>query len=372
MSLLPVDTDALEDICRSVAMSNYGFLYVTDKRGEIQNRYESADTGTLNAGSLSTSDLKKTLRDLTEDEFSDLEQIRDGVYYVDTFSVGSSDAVTNELTSVFSQRIVITSETLRSRFDLAIDDVDYFASELASRDLVRRITAGERDYYTIGPRLKENAGNVGLDSQLERKAARGKISHSDLEKVIDVAATTDVIRYLEQEGFIVDLDGEYLVDSALDEFARYVASETEDEIEAHFEDSQYLVPTAEFPGVVRSEIEARFDVLSQAHGMQEEIIEATQDALADRLDLEVGREMVVMRDDFDAYVDGEARRVLGDVKSERDVLPASPSEFEEAASEHVEEMQVSNDPAVNRYVREAVEDRYAEVVSEQEFGGVDA
>jgi hypothetical protein len=369
MSLLPVDSDALTDICRDVAMSNYGFLYVSEDKDDVQTAYESADTGTLNASSVSTSDLKGALRDIANDEYADLDRIRDGVYYVDTFSVGSSNAVTNELTSVFSQRIVVTSETLRSRFDLAMDDVEFFVGELQERDLVRRITAGERDYYTIGPRLKEQAGNVGLDSQLERKAADGKISHSDLENVIDVAATTDVIRYLEKEGFIIDLDGEYLVESAIDEFANHVAAEIEDVIQATFEDSQYVVPASEFPGIVRSEIEDRFDVLSHAHRVQDEIVSATRDALAERLDLEDGREMVVMREEFDAYADGEARRILGDVKAESDTLPASPTEFEAAAEEHFDAIQVSNTASVNRYVQEAVAGRYSEVVETEEFGG---
>ena len=73
MSLLPVDTDALKDICRDVAMSNYGFLYVTDKKGELQSAYESADTGTLNASDLSSSDLRDALREASSDEFADLE-----------------------------------------------------------------------------------------------------------------------------------------------------------------------------------------------------------------------------------------------------------------------------------------------------------
>ncbi|WP_323676787.1 hypothetical protein [Halorubellus sp. PRR65] len=372
MSLLPVDTDALKDICRDVAMSNYGFLYVTDKKGELQSGYESADTGTLNASDLSDSDLRDALREASSDEFTDLERIRDGVYYVDTFSVGSSDAVTNELTSTFSHNVVITSETLRSRFDLAMDDVEFFVSELTERDLVQRITAGERDYYTIGPRLKEHAENVGFDSQLERKAANGKISHSDLEDIISIAATKDIIRYLEQEGYVIDLDGEYLVESALDEFGGHAAHKIEDRVEERFEESKYLLPTAEFPGVVRSEIEDQFDVLSYAHRVQDDIVDETKDALETRLGLETEDSMVVMRDEFDAYVEQEARRILGDVKAEADVLPASPPEFEEAAEEHVEVVQVSNTAAVNRHVRESIEDEFANVVAEEEFGGVDA
>lgn len=374
MSLLPVDTDALKDICRDVAMSNYGFLYVTDKKGAVQSAYESAETGTLNAGSVSGTELKEALRDVANDEFADLERIRDGVYYVDTFSVGSSDAVTNELTSTFSHNVVITSETLRSRFGLAMDDVEFFVSELTDRDLVQRITAGERDYYTIGPRLKEHAENAGFDSQLARKAADGKISHSALEDIISIAATKDIIRYLEQEEYVIDMDGEYLVDdpSALEEFGQHAAHQIEDAVEATFEGSQYVLPAAELPGIVRSEIEDGFDVLSYAHRVQDDIIEETTNAVKTRLGVETEGEMVVMREEFDAYVEQEARRILRDVKAEADVLPASPPEFEEAAEEHVEVVQVSNASAVNEHVRESIADEFADVVAAEEFGGVDA
>lgn len=366
MALLPVDTDVLEDICRTTARNNYGFLYVSDTKSEIKSAYENADTGLLATSSLSATDLRKALEDLAADEFTDLEQLREGVFYVDPFGATGNENITDELTNLFGQRLVVTGETLRSRFSLAIDDIDFFVSELAERDYVRRITAGKRDYYTIGPRLKEHADDVGLDARLLREASNGKIAHSDLERVIDVAATSDVIRYLDREGYIVDLDGSYLVEAAIDEYGRHLGETIEESVEGAFEDSAYALPEAEFEQIVENEIESRFDVLSAAHSVRHEILAETQNALEERLGLDRDPSLVIVADPFDELVEAKARRVLETVKAEYDVF-ASPSEFVERASGEVEDIHVSPDDRVNDYVRESVLSRYEEIVETEEF-----
>ncbi|ELY65907.1 hypothetical protein [Natrinema versiforme] len=372
MTLLPVDTDVLEDVCRDIAQDNYGFIYVSDQKSEIKSAYESADIGLVNARSLSSSDMRKALTEMTADEFVDLEQLRDGVFYVDPFGVKGNMNITRELTNLFGQRLVVTGETLRSRFSLAIDDMEFFADELADRNYVRRITAGKRDYYTIGPQLKEHADDVGLDSRLEREASNGKIAHGDLESVIDVDATSDVIRYLDREGYIVDLDGEYLVEEAIDEYARYLAERIEDDVEAEFEDSSYVLRTAEFEQVVENEIDSRFDVLSTARSVRSEILESTRDSVIDRLGLDRGREMVEAVGPFEDVVEDHARRIRTDLKAEQDQLPGTLPEWVELAEDHFEELQVSNATEVNEYVRDAVRDRYRSLVNEEEFGGMAA
>ncbi|APW97322.1 hypothetical protein CHINAEXTREME_05835 [Halobiforma lacisalsi AJ5] len=372
MTLLPVDTDVLEDVCRDIAQDNYGFIYVSDQKGEIKSAYESADVGLVNARSLSSSDMRKALTEMAADEFVDLEQLRDGVFYVDPFGVKGNMNITRELTNLFGQRLVVTGETLRSRFSLAIDDMEFFADELADRNYLRRITAGKRDYYTIGPQLKEHADDVGLDSRLEREASNGKIAHSDLESVIDVDATSDVIRYLDREGYIVDLDGEYLVEEAIDEYGRYLAEEIEEAVENEFEESSYVLRVGEFDQVVENEIESRFDVLSQARSVRGEILEETRATLVDRLGLEEGREMVEATDPFEDVVEDHARRILTDLKAEQDQLPGTLPEWIELAEEHFTELQVSSTTAVNEHVRDAVRERYRSLVNEEEFGGMAA
>lgn len=370
MTLLPVDTDVLEDVCRDIAQDNYGFVYVADQKKELKSGYESADVGLLNARSLTASELREALTGMTADEFVDLDQLRDGVFYVDPFGVKGNMNITRELTNLFGQRLVVTGETLRSRFSLAIDDLDFFVDELAERDYVRRITAGKRDYYTIGPQLKEHADDVGLDSRLQSEASDGKIAHGDLESVIDVAATSDVIRYLDREGYIVDLDGEYLVEEAIDEYAQFLATEIEEAVENEFEESSYVLRSGEFEQVVENEIDTRFDVLSKARTVRPDILEGARDTLTDRLGLEHGREMVEVVEPFRAVAEDHARRIRSDVKAETDQLPGTLPEWIELAEDHFEELQVSSTTAVNEHVRDAVRERYRSLVNEEEFGGM--
>lgn len=366
MTILPVDTDVLEEVCRNIAQDNYGFVYVPDQKSEIKSGYENADVGTLNARSLAARDMRKALSEMSSEEFVNLEQLRDGVYYVDPFGVKGNMNITRELTNLFGQRLVVTGETLRSRFSLAIDDLDFFVDELTERDYLRRITAGKRDYYTIGPQLKEHADDVGLDARLEREASHGKIAHSDLENVIDVNATSDVIRYLDREGYIVDLDGEYLVEEAIGEYAELLADEIEETIEEEFEESNHALRVREFEQVVENAIDSRFDVLSTARSVRTEILRETRSTLVDSLGLAVGPEVVTVEEPFDRLVDERARRILSEVKVEYDVF-ASPSEFTERAESQFEEVQVAHDDHVNEHVRQEVIDRYETIVADEEF-----
>lgn len=366
MPLRPVDTDTLAEICRSIALDNYGFLYVDRVKDDLQSAYEGAEKKLWNAGTLSASDVKQALQEIASDEFSELERLRTGVYYYDPFGSGSGQGVANELTRLFRQQLVVTSETLRNRFDLAIDDVDFFAGELADRKLVRRIATGERDYFTIGPRLKEQTGEAGVDDMLTQRAVNGKISHDQLEKVVNVAATADVIRYLEGEGFVVDLDGEYLVESAIDDFGAHLADEVADAVEEEFESARYVLPEEELNSVLRTEVSARFDVLSRlGREMEDRVLAATRDALAGSLGLEDHRQVVTKQPEFDDYVAGEAARIKEEVEAGDGPPPARQSEYEEAAAESIEELAPGKTPGANRYIREAVEDAFGDLVAEE-------
>ena len=370
MPLRPVDTDTLEDVCESIARKNYGFIYVTDNKSEIKSAYEGADTSLLKADELSTSDIRKGLSEIAADDLTDFDQIRDGVFYIDQFGAVGNEEITNELTMLFSQQLVVTGERLRSVFSLAIDDLGFFVDELESRGYLRRIRAGQNDYYTLGPKLKEGAGDVGLDTQLAGEAVNGKISHSELESVIDVSATTDVIRYLEKEDLIIDLDGEYLVQSLLDEYGQYLADEIGNAVESEFETATYVLEETEFEQVIKNEIGDRFDVLSRAREIEREILESTRASLRDRLGIETDRSIAVRSEEFEQHVQAEARRILEDVKAEVDTEPGKLDGWVEAGEEHFEEIRVSNTTAVNEYIRSEIETQYRETVNEEEFGGM--
>jgi hypothetical protein len=370
MSLRPIDTDVLEDVCGTVARQNYGFIYINDNKTAIKNGYEQADTGTLKAGELSISDIRKGLSEIAADDFTDFEQIREAVFYMDQFGAVGNEEITEELTLVFNQHLVVTGERLRSAFSLAIDDLDFFVDELESREYLQRIRAGQNDYYTIGPKLEERADDVGLDSQLAQDAVHGKISHSDLEDVIDVSATTDVIRYLEKQDLIIDLDGEYFVQSLSTELAAHLAGEIKDAIVDEFETAKHILEAEEFEQVVTNEIRERFDILSYLGEVQQNLIDETVSAAGERIGIEMKQGMAIQSEEFNQYTTSEARRIFNDVKAEIKKEPGKLDGWAEAAEEYLEEVRVSNTSTVNNHIRSVIKEQYIEVVNEEEFGGM--
>lgn len=370
MPLRPVDTDTLEDVCEAIARKNYGFIYITEDKNEIKNAYEGSETSMLKANELSTSDIRKGLNEIAANDFTDVDQIRDGVFYTDQFGAVGNEEITNELTALFSQQLVVTGERLRSVFSLAIDDLEFFVDNLESRGYLRRIRAGQNDYYTIGPKLKERADDVGLESKLAQDAVNGKISHSDLESVVDVSATTDVIRYLENEDLIIDLDGEYLVKSLLEEYGKHLADEIAEAVESEFEAATYILETDEFEQVVENEIRDRFDVLSRAREVKGEIIRNTRAALEDRLEVETERTVAKQTEEFRHHTEAEARRIMEDIQMELDTEPGTVEGWIEAAEDHFEEIRVSNTNTVNDHIREEISEKYTEIVNEEKFGGM--
>ena len=366
MPLRPTDTDVLADISTSVALQNYGFLYVDRVGDEIRSQYENTDTGPLKASSLSKQDIKKALDDVVSDEYSELQRLRSGVYYYDPFGTGDNREITAELTTLFRQQLVVTSEKLRSRFEIAIDDIDFFTDELEDRRLLKRVAAGERDYYTIGPQLKEQAGEAGVDDRLQEKATYGKLSHGQLEKVINVSATSDVIRYLEAEGFVVDLDGEYLVqsDDAIAEFGAYLAGEIEDDVATEFENSAYVLPSDEFSQFVESQVTDRSDVLAQAREVRSKILDAVEDSLFDRLGLEEDAPVTRQTEAFESYVDRRAEEIKREVTGSDERL-ATESDFHDVGHPMIEEVRVGTAQQANEYARNAIRERFDGMVSEE-------
>lgn len=366
----PVDTEELEDICRDIALQNYGFLYVNEHKGEIQSEYESADKGVTKAGTVSASDLKESLREIANDDFSEFQRLRNGVYFYDPLGLPEGKSVSDDLSSVFRSHLVIDKQTFESVFDIAPKDVDFLANHLEQHAYLERITTGKRDYYVSGTKLKENTSrDTSVSARLSGEASGGTVSQSDLEDVIDVAATDDVIRYLEDQDFILDIGEEYIVQSEMDAYARHLIGEIGDSVEDEIGTSG-LLPLPEFEQVIRNEINDRFDVLSHlGRGEAAELLETVQEALAETYGLEVDRDVVVDRAAFDEYVDQRARDLREEVESEHDL--ATPSDYREVGHPRIDDMEVSDATAVNRYVRDGLEDRFDELVDERFSAGTD-
>lgn len=360
-----VDEETLQDICREIALENYGFLYVNDHKDQIQSGYEGADTSFLEAGSISLSDIKDTLKSLTEDGVTGFERRRNGVYYYDPFETREGSRVSDELKSIFTYDLVINKETLETRFDIAPTDVDFFAQKLEGEDYVQRITAGEREYYVSGPRLKDKtSGDASVDSRLQEEAQRGTISHTDLEKVIDVAATDDVIRFLEKNDFVIDLDGEYLVKRALEDYASYLGGEIGEAVVEELGDVGVL-PITEFNQVIRNEVDSRFDILVNFSGGDERsLIEEVREAIITDHNLTETPDLILDPERFERYVNQRATEIRDEIEAENRL--ATPSDYHELGHPRIEEIEISDSTRVNRYLQEQIMEKFNKLV-EQRF-----
>lgn len=356
----PIESEILEDICREIALDNYGFLYVSDSKDRIKEDYESRDTGLLKQGTLSAANIKQGLRDLDNDEFSEFQKIRNGAYYYDPFRLPEGSAVADELKRLFKTDLVVNTQTIQSRFGIAPSDVDFFTEKLVDHGYISRISTGDRDYYRSGPNLRdETSGDASVEARLEGEANLGKISHSKLENVIDVAATSDVIRHLTNEGFIVDLDGEYLVRGCFDEYAESLVGEIGDDIVDEFGDVGVLT-VDEFNQIVENEVSERYDVLLHLDRSDtQDLLGEVTDQLKEEHGLTKDRNVIRHDERFDQYVDSRAQQILDDT-DQRGL--GQPSDIIDEGRPEIEEIVVSDAERVNDYVRDAVLTEFEEKV----------
>lgn len=369
-----VDTERLQDICEDIAINNYGFIYLADHKDEIKEQYEQSDTGLKHKNSLSLSNLREGMQTIGEDDFNSFERLRSDAYFLNPFERPEGQRITEELESLFTQDIVLHKKRLESRFNIAPTDVDFFAQKLADEGYITKIPAGEREYFVGGPGLKdETSRDVGLAAQLKNKAnAEGKISHRELEEIIDVAATSNVISYLSQNEYIIDLDGEYLVQEALDEFAASLAERIADPVLEEFEEADYVLHSSEFSQVVENKVNEATDILKQARPIKRELLELTEETLVDELGLDenTAYSMIILSDEnldttgFEAFVDKQARSIKQRVANS-DVTVAKKSDQKEAGRERIEELQVGRTENSREFIQREIRDRYDELVEEE-------
>lgn len=377
--LRSLDSDILRRICVDIALENYGFIYLNDHETEIKSRYVSEDDRMLNFGSLSTEELREGLRELAG-EYPHVTELREGsAFYFDPFAEREGGRVINTLTDVvFDQALVVNTQTIRSEFDLAPSDVDFFVDELIDREYLERV-AGE--YFTVGDGLAdETEGQMTVANKLLRGAKRGRrdgmVSHSDLERVINVAATQDVIDHLVDNDFVVDLDDKYLVMGAIDQFGEHMAEESTDAIVEEFEASGDAMTVAEFEQVIENEIKARSDVLSKVgSSTYSDILDETKQALREELELETRRlnhgegKIVVRSEAFTDRVQSQATKLADQAKRDNGGALPSKSMYVEETEQHVEELSIGTEP-VNEYFRDQVRAEI-EDIAERDLGIAD-
>lgn len=370
----PVSTEVLQGICEDVAMENYGFVYLSDHKGEIKESYEQTETGFKYKSSLSLSDIKEGMQEIADDEFNSFERLRGDSYFLNPFENPRGQRIGDELESLFTTNLVLHKKRLESKFDIAPTDVDYFARKLIEEGYITRIPAGERDYFVGGPKLKdETSRDISLEAQLKNRSdAEGKLSHRELEEIIDVAATENVIDYLSQNDFIIDLDGEYLVQAALDEFAEALAARIEDSVAEEFQESEYVLHKPEFDQVVENKINESTNILKEARSVRNDILAHAEEALTETLDLteRTTYNMIVMSDPkldgkgFDELVDEQARSVKKQV-ARSDVTITKKSEQVSAGNERIADLQLGRTQKSREFIQDEIQDRYEDLVDQE-------
>ena len=370
----PVSVEVLEDICEDIAQNNYGFVYVSDYKSKIKSEYEQAEIGVKYTNSLSLSNIKEGMQKIADDDFNSFERLRGDAYFLNPLNRGWGQRIGDELESLFATNLVIHKKRLQKKFDIAPNDVDYFARKLTDSDYISRIPAGERDYFVGGPELKdETSRDIGLDAQLKNRAdTEGKISHHELEQIIDVAATENVIDYLSQNEFIIELDGEYLVQTALDEYAESLCRRIVDPVAEEFEESEYVLHIPEFEQVVENKINESTNILKEARSVKTKILSKTQDALTEQLNLtdRPAYNMIIMSDSaldvkgFDEFVDEQARAVKKQVARGNTTITKK-SEQLSVGREQIDDLQIGRTEKSQEFIQDEIEDRYEELVDKE-------
>lgn len=369
MPLRPVDQDLLGEVAISIAREHYGFLYVDRINREIQERYESADTPLTKTSNISRSQIKSSLEEIANREHENFRRIRSGVYYYDLFSAGHDNRIPSRLKQLFmSTQQVITAEQIRNEFNLAVDDVEFFTDKLVSNKMLFRITAGSREYYSVGSLLKEQTGQNRLEDELKQQSKGsdpvGILSHDELEQIISVNATTDVIRYLEvQLELLADLDGEYLVWSALDDYGHWMAEEIADDIIVEFEDAGYAMPTNEYREVITSMIESRTDILENVSRQRRaDVVSSVERGLSQVVDIDVDGQIAAHRKRLDDEIEAYAEKVVDPLLS--DLTAATPSVLKKEATDEIEQLRLAETEQANKYLRSEVKDRADNMIEE--------
>lgn len=369
MSLRPVDTDTLGRISIEIAKENYGFIYVDRVANEITERYESSDTPITKAGSLSRTDVKEALQDIASEDWENIERIRSGVFYYAVFSSAPPDRILNRLRDLFmSTQQVITAEQLRSEFDLAVEDTEFFADKLVSHDLLSRIATGSREYYSVGWKLKEETGQNQLKDELIEQSRNGSpigvLSHEELEQIISVNATSDVIHYLEgQLGLVSDLDGQYLVWGSITEYGEWMAEEIADDVADEFESTGYAMPKSEYTEVVKSMIAKQSTVLEQLSRQKRgEVVDAVKAGLSTVADVNTEGSVAVHETPLKDEIHAHAEKVVDPLLARG--AGASQSTVEEEAAEEIADLRLADSERANEYLRNRVQERANELIEE--------
>lgn len=350
------DKEALEDAVRAAANDLNGYVNLPEKRSFIQSEYQEKRSGRLNAPDVSHDDIRDGLNGFAEDSQKDIEHVEKEVYFVNPFSAspGDNEEIIDRIEDTYRVHIVFSGETLRRTFNLPMDHADYFIDSLVKRNMLQRLSR-THGVYTIGSQLEEHINQPGIDERLANESTNGIITNDKMETIVDSPVIPAVTSMFESDGYILDLDGEFLVMSTIDEFESYIASEIKQDVRDKFNGPVML--ESSFKSEVKSHIRHHSSRLSSisAQDTRSKIIDGVEECLRERLNIESretnGSSIVVLGDELEDAIQEGADGIYPGVRDENH---ATARAYYESAEEEVNSISTDGGELVNEYLRDAV------------------
>lgn len=374
MGLRKPDKEVVEDAIRQTANDLNGLLNLPAERDVIQQTYKDNADGFRSASTVSHDEIRSILDEFAADDRKDIDHVRDEVYFINPFNdvqPDGNDAIQDTIQEIYRTHVVFNGETVREAFQVPIDNADFFFDALEQRDLVNRLSRSH-DVFTIGRTLEQNTSEPSVEDRLTQEAANGIISNHRFEQIIDAPVIQEVLSLFVSKDYIVDLDGEYLVRGAVDDYIESLGEEIIDDIEAEFEASNNVLLESVFQNEIERRIKSSSKVLSHVSDptLRQTILDGTEANVREKLDI------------ASDTVDGEATVVVRQYHLEQEVSQQAEDIFEtirtrdyaEAARYYddtaalIEDVSIDGAETVNTYYRQAVRDECHSLIRTELFG----
>jgi hypothetical protein len=375
MALRNPDPEIVEDIVREEADDVNGLLNLPEARQAIQQKYreryqEKHGRVSSYAPKASHEDIRSILQDFASDDQRDIQHVDDEVYFDSPFTslnTSGEREVLDRLTDIYHLYVVFSGVRIRQEFDVPVNNSEFFLKRLEEQELVERLSHAQ-DVFTIGQKLAQITDEPSIEEQLRERATEGIIKNDKFEEIIDAPATEEVVSLFVNRDYLVDMDGEYLVESALNDYIDRLTREVLPGIETKFENADYAMRATEYRSAVNQSVREQSDLLSHAPNMEDDILEGVREGVRDDLDLESvthdGRALLVQREEFEAEVESVVDSVSEEVLSQDHTRAG---DYFDAADDRIETVGIPGGAAVNDYYRETIRDRCHDRINQEAF-----
>lgn len=379
MSIRGPDPEIIESLVRQEANDINGLLNLPEDRQQIQEKYHERHQekyGRVSTGRIkytpeaSRDDIRLILQNLAADDQRDIQHVENEVYYNSPFTnldLSSENEVIERLTSIYNTYVVFTGERVRKELDVPKDHDGFFLSRLEKQGLIERLSHAQ-SVFTIGREFKQIADEPSVQEKLMSRATEGILKNHKFEQIIDAPATEEVVSLFVEKDYLIDMNGEYLVKKALDEYIESVKREVTPKVRNKFEKSDHVMQRAEYRSLVTKHIREQSELLSHAPDMKNDIVQEVREGVTEELNLEeVSYDdipIIIDQEKFKPKVESKVNSITENVRSEGYALA---NQMFDAAEEKVNKAGIEGGDVVNKYYRQRVRDQCIDRLEEEEF-----